>query len=49
MRPFWHETALKVDKNCSPLTVKSDGHLVRGQKIVAIGSPLGAQNFIEAR
>ncbi|HBX23183.1 MAG TPA: serine protease [Desulfotomaculum sp.] len=37
---------IKVDKNCSPLTVKTDGNLVRGQKIVAIGSPLGLFNSV---
>ena len=37
---------IRVDKNCSPLTVKADDHLVRGQKVVAIGSPLGLFNSI---
>ncbi|MBP2240568.1 hypothetical protein J2Z40_001125 [Cytobacillus eiseniae] len=37
---------IKVDKHCSPLIVKSDGELVRGQKIVAIGSPLGLFNSV---
>ena len=37
---------IRVDKNCSPLTVKTDGDLVRGQKIVAIGSPLGLFNSV---
>ncbi|MFE8698678.1 trypsin-like peptidase domain-containing protein [Cytobacillus sp. FJAT-53684] len=37
---------IKVDKHCSPLTIKMDGQLVRGQKIVAIGSPLGLFNSI---
>lgn len=37
---------IRVDKNCSPLTVKTEGDLVRGQKIVAIGSPLGLFNSI---
>ena len=37
---------IKVDKHCSPLTIKTDGQLVRGQKIVAIGSPLGLFNSI---
>ncbi|EON74441.1 trypsin-like peptidase domain-containing protein [Lysinibacillus sphaericus] len=35
---------IKVDKDCSPLTLKTDDNLVRGQKIVAIGSPLGLFN-----
>ncbi|MET4561946.1 serine protease Do [Lysinibacillus parviboronicapiens] len=35
---------IKVDKNCAPLTLKTDDNLVRGQKIVAIGSPLGLFN-----
>ncbi len=37
---------IKVDKNCTPLTVKTDDYLVRGQKIVAIGSPLGLFNSV---
>lgn len=37
---------IRVDKNCSPLTVKADDYLVRGQKVVAIGSPLGLFNSI---
>ncbi|MFJ7952029.1 trypsin-like peptidase domain-containing protein [Lysinibacillus sp. NPDC096418] len=37
---------IKVDKHCSPLIVKTDNNLVRGQKIVAIGSPLGLFNSI---
>lgn len=37
---------IRVDKNCSPLTIKTDDHLVRGQKVVAIGSPLGLFNSI---
>lgn len=37
---------IKVEKNCSPLTIKMDGQLVRGQKIVAIGSPLGLFNSV---
>ena len=37
---------IRVDKNCSPLTVKTDDYLVRGQKVVAIGSPLGLFNSI---
>ncbi|SHK13871.1 trypsin-like peptidase domain-containing protein [Desulforamulus aeronauticus] len=37
---------IKVDKKCSALTVKTDDHLVRGQKIVAIGSPLGLFNSV---
>jgi len=37
---------IKVDKSCSPLIVKTDGNLVRGQKIVAIGSPLGLFNSV---
>ncbi|MED3550994.1 trypsin-like peptidase domain-containing protein [Cytobacillus praedii] len=37
---------IKVDKHCSPLIVKTDGELVRGQKIVAIGSPLGLFNSV---
>lgn len=37
---------IKVDKECSPLRVKTDGQLVRGQKIVAIGSPLGLFNSV---
>lgn len=42
-----HDLAIiKVEKNCSPLTVKTDGHLVRGLKIVAIGSPLGLFNTV---
>ncbi len=42
-----HDLAIiKVEKHCSPLTVKADGHLVRGQKIVAIGSPLGLFNSV---
>ena len=42
-----HDLAIiKVEKNCSPLTVKTDGHLVRGKKIVAIGSPLGLFNTV---
>ncbi|MFO1442406.1 trypsin-like peptidase domain-containing protein [Bacillus sp. Bva_UNVM-123] len=42
-----HDLAIiKVNKNCSSLPVKTDGHLVRGQKIVAIGSPLGLFNTI---
>lgn len=42
-----HDLAIiKVEKNCSPLTVKTNGHLVRGQKIVAIGSPLGLFNSV---
>ncbi|MGE7092276.1 trypsin-like peptidase domain-containing protein [Lysinibacillus sp. NPDC048646] len=35
---------IKVDKDCSPLPVKTENNLVRGQKIVAIGSPLGLFN-----
>ena len=35
---------IKVDKNCTPLTVITNNRLVRGQKIVAIGSPLGLCN-----
>lgn len=37
---------IKVAKNCSSLTVKTNDDLVRGQKIVAIGSPLGLFNSI---
>ncbi|QED46919.1 trypsin-like peptidase domain-containing protein [Cytobacillus dafuensis] len=37
---------IKVNKNCAPLTLKTDGQLVRGQKIVAIGSPLGLFNSV---
>ncbi|MEG0259866.1 MAG: YceG family protein [Lysinibacillus sp.] len=37
---------IKVEKDCSPLTVKVNGNLVRGQKIVAIGSPLGLFNSV---
>lgn len=35
---------IQVDKNCTPLTVITADQLVRGQKIVAIGSPLGLFN-----
>ena len=42
-----HDLAiLKVDRTSQPLPVKMDGHLVRGQKIVAIGSPLDLFNSI---
>lgn len=37
---------IKVDRISSPLTVKKADHLVRGQKIVAIGSPLGLFNSV---
>lgn len=37
---------IKVDNRCSPLPVKAEGNLVRGQKIVAIGSPLGLFNSV---
>lgn len=42
-----HDMAiLKVDRISHPLPVKMDGQLVRGQKIVAIGSPLGLFNSV---
>lgn len=42
-----HDLAiLKVDRTSLPLPVKIDGQLVRGQKIVAIGSPLGLFNSV---
>ncbi|AVK86256.1 serine protease [Lysinibacillus sp. B2A1] len=42
-----HDLAiLKVDKHSKPLPVKVEGQLVRGQKIVAIGSPLGLFNSV---
>ena len=42
-----HDLAiLKVDRTGQPLPVKMDSHLVRGQKIVAIGSPLGLFNSV---
>lgn len=42
-----HDLAiLKVDRISHPLPVKMDGQLVRGQKIVAIGSPLGLFNSV---
>lgn len=37
---------IKVEKKSSPLTVKTNDRLVRGQKIVAIGSPLGLFNSV---
>lgn len=37
---------IKVDRKSSPLIVKKEGNLVRGQKIVAIGSPLGLFNSV---
>lgn len=37
---------IKVDRISSPLTVKKVDNLVRGQKIVAIGSPLGLFNSV---
>lgn len=37
---------IKVERNCKPLPIKSGGQLVRGQKIVAIGSPLGLFNTV---
>lgn len=46
----YHQTydlaIIRVDRICSPLTVKTNGNLVRGQKIVAIGSPLGLFNSV---
>ena len=42
-----HDLAiLKVDRVSKPLPVKVEGPLVRGQKIVAIGSPLGLFNSV---
>ena len=42
-----HDLAiLKVDRASKPLPVKVEGPLVRGQKIVAIGSPLGLFNSV---
>jgi len=42
-----HDLAiLKVDKQSKSLPVKVEGQLVRGQKIVAIGSPLGLFNSV---
>lgn len=42
-----HDLAiLKVERKSKPLPVKVDGQLVRGQKIVAIGSPLGLFNTV---
>ncbi|WP_249661787.1 S1 family peptidase, partial [Lysinibacillus fusiformis] len=37
---------MKVDRTSLPLPVKIEGQLVRGQKIVAIGSPLGLFNSV---
>lgn len=37
---------LRVDRNCSPIPLAPNDRLVRGQKIVAIGSPLGLFNSI---
>ena len=37
---------LKVNRTSKALPVKMDGQLVRGQKIVAIGSPLGLFNSV---
>ncbi|SHH91495.1 trypsin-like peptidase domain-containing protein [Desulfosporosinus lacus] len=44
--PGYDLAIIRVDRNCSPLIVKTDGDLVRGQKIVAIGSPLGLFNSV---
>lgn len=42
-----HDLAiLKVDRVSKPLPVKVEGPLVRGQRIVAIGSPLGLFNSV---
>jgi serine protease Do len=37
---------LKIDKNTDPLMINPHEQLVRGQKIVAIGSPLGLFNTV---
>lgn len=37
---------IKVERKSSPLTVKTANNSVRGQKIVAIGSPLGLFNSV---
>ena len=42
-----HDLAvIKVDRHCIPITVYTNNDLVRGQKIVTIGSPLGLFNSI---
>lgn len=41
---------LRIDRSCTPLPIygshKGDGPLIRGQKVVAIGSPLGLFNSV---
>ncbi|HFL3671763.1 TPA: S1C family serine protease, partial [Clostridioides difficile] len=37
---------IKVDRKCKPIPVKVSKKPVRGQKIVAIGSPLGLFNTV---
>lgn len=37
---------LKIDKRCNPINIFRNGKLVRGQKVVAIGSPFGLFNSI---
>jgi len=40
-----HDLAIiRVDKRCRPIRILQQGRLSRGQKIVAIGSPLGLFN-----
>lgn len=44
--PIYDLAVIKVDRTSAALPVKASGDLVRGQKIVAIGSPLGLFNSI---
>lgn len=44
--PNYDLALIKVEKRCKPLPLYRGDHLVRGQKVVAIGSPLGLFNTV---
>ena len=44
--PNYDLALIKVEKHCKPLPLYRGEHLVRGQKVVAIGSPLGLFNTV---
>lgn len=44
--PNYDLALIKVEKHCIPLPLYREKHLVRGQKVVAIGSPLGLFNTV---
>ncbi len=44
--PNYDLALIKVEKRCKPLPLYRGEHLVRGQKVVAIGSPLGLFNTV---